>query len=248
MNSFSGKKYLIFAGASTIGTDLIEKLTNLGASVIFTSRSVEKAEIVSQKYHCDYIICNDISNFDEVDSIFKQVKEKFEEIDGVVNFAGSILIKAAHQTSLNEYNDTIMKNLTSAFAVTRSSGKHTSNASVVLISSVASSVGISNHEAISAAKAGIEGLVKSAACTYSAKNIRFNAVAPSLIETNLSQMITQNEMSLKASIKMHALGRIGNANDISQACLFLLNPQNNWITGQVIKVEGGFSLKAKVQA
>ena len=61
-------------------------------------------------------------------------------------------------------------------------------------------------------------------------------------------MITQNEMSLKASMKMHTLGRIGSANDISQACLFLLNPENNWITGQVIKVEGGFSLKAKVQA
>ncbi len=95
-------------------------------------------------------------------------------------------------------------------------------------------------------KSAIEGLTRSAACTYAAKNIRFNAVAPSLTDTNLSKMITQNEMMLQASNKMHALGKIGNVGDIARACSFLLNPENDWITGQVIKIEGGFSLKSKV--
>jgi NAD(P)-dependent dehydrogenase (short-subunit alcohol dehydrogenase family) len=249
MKEFNQKNYLVFAGTSTIAKDLISKLKTLNANVLFTSRNQEKAEEISKEFGYDYEICQDLSNFDEVENIFKIAKEKLGQIDGVLNFSGSILLKAAHQTKFDEYLDVINKNLTTSFAVTRGAGKYMSNGgSVVFISSIAASIGISNHEAIAAAKAAVEGLVRSAACTYASKNIRFNAVAPSLTETSLSQMITKDEMMLNASNKMHALGRIGNVGDISSACLFLLNPQNNWITGQTIKVEGGFSLKSKVKS
>lgn len=246
MNNFEQKNYLIFAGTSTIGQDLIKHLHQFDANIIFTSRDQEKAQKVADEYDCEFIICQDLANFDEVEKAYQSAQEKLGHIDGVVNFSGSINLKSAHQTSFDEYIDIIHKNLTSSFAIVRGAGKYIkNNGSVILMSSIAASMGIANHEAISAAKSGIEGLVKSAACTYASKNIRFNAVAPSLTRTNLSKMITSNEMMLQASVKMHSLGRIGNAQDISSACLFLLNPQNNWITGQVIKVEGGFALKSK---
>lgn len=249
MKAFNNKNYLIFAGTSSIGSDLIRKLKVFDSNVFFTSRNQEKAQEISDKFGYDYEICPDLANFEDVENIFKKAKEKLGSIDGVVNFSGSILLKAAHQTKFDEYNDVIAKNLGTSFAITRAAAKYMTNGgSVVLISSIAASVGISNHEAIAAAKAGIEGLVRSAACTYSPKNIRFNCVAPSLTDTNLSTMITQNEMMLNASNKMHALGKIGNIGDISRACSFLLNPENDWITGQVIKIEGGFSLKSKVKA
>jgi NAD(P)-dependent dehydrogenase (short-subunit alcohol dehydrogenase family) len=248
MQSFNQKNYLIFAGTSTIGSDLIRTLKSYNSNILFTSRDQEKAQKLSQELGLDYLICKDLSNFEEVENIFKTAKEKFGQIDGVINFSGSILIKAAHQTRFEEFLDVINKNLTTSFAITRGAAKYMENGgSVVFISSIAASMGISNHEAIAAAKSGIEGLTRSAACTYASKNIRFNVVSPSLTKTNLSKMITENETMLEASNKMHSLGRIGDAGDISRACIFLLNPENNWITGQVLKVEGGFSLKSKIK-
>lgn len=247
MKAFDQKNYLIFAGTSTIAQDLIRKLKIFNCNILFTSRDQEKAQKVADEFGIEYEICQDLTDFDEVENIFKIAKEKLGSIDGVINFSGSILLKAAHQTKFEEYLDVINKNLTTSFAITRGAAKYiSSGGSVVFISSVAASIGIANHEAIAAAKGAIEALVRSAACTYAGKNIRFNAVAPSLTDTNLSKMITSNEMMLNASNKMHALGRIGNVGDISRACSFLLNPDNSWITGQVIKIEGGFSLKSKI--
>lgn len=246
MKSFNQKNYIIFAGTSTVGQDLIRKLKIFNCNVFFTSRDQSKAQKIAEEFGYKYEICPDLSDFEAVDNIFKKAKEEFESIDGVVNFSGSILLKAAHQTKYQEYLDVINKNLTTAFAITRGCGKYITNGgSVVFISSIAGSIGIANHEAIASAKSAIEGLIRSAACTYAQKNIRFNAVAPSLTQTNLSKMITENEMMLKASQAMHPLGRIGNKEDVSRACSFLLNPENDWITGQVIRLDGGFSLKAK---
>ena len=248
MKSFAHKNYLVFAGTSTIAKELITKLQAFDAKVFFTSRDVSKAQAIKDETGYDFTICEDLADFDTVNDVFKLATEKLGSIDGIVNFSGSILIKAAHQTKYAEYLDVINKNLTTSFAITSGAGKYMDQGgSVVLISSVAASIGISNHEAIAAAKAGVEGLARSAACTYASKNIRFNVVAPSLTDTNLSKMITKSDMMLQASNKMHALGKIGQAGDIARACSFLLNPDNDWITGQVIKVEGGFSLKSKLK-
>ena len=72
-----------------------------------------------------------------------------------------------------------------------------------------------------------------------ARNIRVNCVAPGLVQTPLTARITSNEASLKGSIAMHALGRVGEAGDVAAAIEFLLNPANQWITGQVLGVDGG---------
>ena len=247
MKAFENKNFLIFAGTSTIAKSLIERLKIFRVNVIFTSTNQEKAEIIKNKFGYEYLIC-DATDFVQVEEVFKKAKEKLGNIDGVANFSGSILIKAAHQTSYDEYLNVVHKNLTSCFAITKAAPKYMDNGgSVLLISSIAAQMGISNHEAIAAAKGGVEALVRSAACTYAAKNIRFNAVAPSLTATNLSKNLTSNETMLKASEAMHALNRIGKAEDIARACSFLLNPDNSWITGQIITVDGGFSLKNKVK-
>jgi len=124
----------------------------------------------------------------------------------------------------------------------------TKGGSVVLISSSAALLGIPNHEAIAAAKAGINGLVLSAAATYAPMNLRFNAVAPGLVKTALTSSITDNDLSLRLSEAMHPLGRIGSPEEIARAIIFLLDPKNSWITGQIIAVDGGLStIKQKVR-
>ena len=118
--------------------------------------------------------------------------------------------------------------------------------SVVLVSSCAARIGLSNHEAISAAKAGIEGLVRSAAATYATSKIRFNAVAPGLVATPMSKRITDNEAALKTSVAMHPLGRIAQPEEVARAIRYLLESESDFVTGQVLAVDGGLaSLKTR---
>jgi NAD(P)-dependent dehydrogenase (short-subunit alcohol dehydrogenase family) len=221
--------FLVIAASSGIGQATVALLKAAGHSVFTTARD-------DSKITPDAIL--DATDFDAVDAVFKQAGE----LDGVVNCSGSLLLKSAHLTSKEQYQSVIDASLTTAFATVRAAGKHMNKGgAVVLISSAAAMEGLANHEAIAAAKAGILGLVLSAAATYSGQNLRVNAVAPGLTQTPLTAALTSNETSRKFSEAMHALGRLGTAEDVARAIVFLLDPANSWITGQVLAVDGGLS-------
>jgi 3-oxoacyl-[acyl-carrier protein] reductase len=109
----------------------------------------------------------------------------------------------------------------------------------VLVSSAAALAGLSNHDAIAAAKAGVVGLMLSAAASYATQGLRINAVAPGLTQTPLTAALTASEGSRKVSESMHALGRLGEPDDVARGVAFLLDPANDWITGQVLGIDGG---------
>ena len=159
----------------------------------------------------------------------------------MVCLPGSLILKPAHKCSEEEFYQTIDTNLKTSFSVTRAAGEHLKDSSIVLMSTAAASIGLANHELIAAAKSGVEGLARSAAKTYARKNLRFNTVSPGMVETPLTSSITSNEIVRKASEKMHTLQRIGKPKDISNMIKFLINPENNWITGQNFIVDGGLS-------
>jgi NAD(P)-dependent dehydrogenase (short-subunit alcohol dehydrogenase family) len=104
---------------------------------------------------------------------------------------------------------------------------------------VAARIGLANHEAIAAAKAGVIGLTLSAASTYAPRGVRVNCVAPGLVRTPMTARLTQNEGALKASTAMHALGRIGEPADVAAAIAWLIGPESSWVTGQVLGIDGG---------
>ena len=220
-------KILVIAASSTIGQKVVQILQNSDHEVITTARNTEKIKP-------DYEL--DATNFDAVDHVFKAAGD----IDAVVNFSGSLLLKSAHTTSEQEFDETINASLKTAFATVRAAGKHMKKGgSVVLISSAVALEGLANHEAIAAAKAGVVGLMRAAAATYAGNNLRCNAVAPGMTQTALTEKLLTNEMAKNVSQAMHALGRLGEPKDIANAVVFLLNPENDWITGQVIGVDGG---------
>ncbi len=229
-------RYLVVAASSSIGQNLVEILKNQGHEVIQTARD-------NSKINPDYIL--NAADFAATEEVFKQVGD----VDGVVNLSGSLLLKGAHLTSQNDYTSVIEASLTTAFSVCRAAAKYMKNGgSVVLISSAAAMTGLANHEAIAAAKGGIISLAKSAAATYATQNLRFNVVAPGLTETNLTKQIVSNEKALEVSKAMHALGRIGTAEEVASAIAFFLDPKNSWITGQVLAVDGGLgSVRPKVK-
>jgi len=235
-------KYLIIGGTSSIGISTTKNLLSAGHQVFITGRDPANTEKISHELNIPFAVL-DASDFSAVDSVYETAIKIMGEINGVVNCAGSLLLKSAHLTKQVEYEKVISANLTTAFAIVRSAGKYmTKNGgSVVLVSSAAALTGIANHEAIAAAKAGIVGLIYSAAATYASYNLRFNAVAPGLVETNLTSSLTKYQSSRDASIAMHALGRLGQPEDISAAIIFFLSTENSWITGQVIAIDGGLS-------
>jgi NAD(P)-dependent dehydrogenase (short-subunit alcohol dehydrogenase family) len=173
----------------------------------------------------------------------KRAGELHGEVNGVANCVGSLLLKPAHLISEEEWDATVAANLKSAFAVVRAAAitMTRKGGSVVLLSTAATRIGLANHEAISAAKAGIEGLALAASASYACKGIRVNCVAPGMTRTPLTAKLLENEMMAKASAGMHALGRIGEPNDVASAIEWLLTPEQSWVTGQVIGVDGGLS-------
>ena len=112
--------------------------------------------------------------------------------------------------------------------------------SAVLLSSVAAGRGLPNHEAIAAAKAGLEALARSTAASY--PYVRVNCIAPGLIDSKMTSKIVQNERALAASVSLNAIKRAGKGADIAHAVLYFLSEQSGYVTGQVLGVDGGMSV------
>jgi 3-oxoacyl-[acyl-carrier protein] reductase len=234
-------RYLLISATSSIGQCCAKLLHSSGHQLFLTSRTAEKMAALQSTVNAPYAII-DPKSFEGTESVVQQAKKDLGGLDGIVCFAGSLLLKGASMTTEKEYLETIAASLTSAFATVRAASLHMENGgSVVLLSSAASLEGLAYHEAISAAKGGINSLVLSAAATYAQKKIRFNAVAPGLIKTELTRQIFENPSSLQVSEKMHPLGRLGTVEDVARAIAFFLDTQNDWITGQVLAVDGGLS-------
>ena len=112
---------------------------------------------------------------------------------------------------------------------------------MVFISTAAASLGLPNHEAIAAAKAGVEGLSRSYAASYAQQNIRSNVIAPGLIESKLAKAIVGSERGKKLSLSLHGLNRLGQPKDVAQLIHWLLQPDNQWMTGETLRIDGGLS-------
>lgn len=233
--------YLIIAATSGIGTALARRLALGGARLVLTGRAQAPVSALAAELDAVAVVL-DATDFEAVDRCAREAAEQLGRLDGVANCAGSLLLKPAHLTQPADYAATIAANLTTAFAVTRAAARVLGDGgggSIALVSSAAARTGLANHEAIAAAKAGIIGLTLSAAATYASRQVRVNCVAPGLVRTPLTARITSSAAAEAASTAMHALGRLGDADDVASALAWLLDPANRWVTGQVLGVDGG---------
>lgn len=234
--SFENTRFVIIGASGGIGSALSRRLKNHGAQPILLGRSADRLAALGEELGAETHTV-DASKVADLEPLVLG----FGAVNGIVNCAGSILLKPAHLTTEAEWNETLQTNLTTAYATVRAGAKAlwATGGSIVLCATAAARTGFANHEAIAAAKGGVIGLTLSAAATYAPRNIRVNCVAPGLVDTPLAARITSNEGALKASTAMHALGRIGRPNDVASAIAWLLDPENDWVTGQVLGVDGG---------
>jgi NAD(P)-dependent dehydrogenase (short-subunit alcohol dehydrogenase family) len=234
--SFQNGRFVIIGAAGGIGSALARLLRQREGEPILLGRSAGRLAPLAEELGATSLVV-DASKIEELE----QAVLSLGAIQGIVNCAGSILLKPAHLVSEAEWRQTIDTNLTTAFATVRAGAKALTaqGGSIVLCATAAARIGMANHEAIAAAKGGVIGLTLSAAATYAPRNIRVNCVAPGLVDTPLAARITSNEAALKMSIGMHALGRIGKPEDVASGIAWLLDPENNWVTGQILGIDGG---------
>ncbi len=243
MSEIVAPTYFVVGAAGGIGTALCRRLAARGAKLVLAGRDEQRLRSLASEVGGD-VVRLDAREIPAVDEAVREAIGRHGRIDGAVNLAGSILLKSAHTTSAEEWDEVMSTNLRTAFALVRAVAPAMGLAgggSLVLMSSAAARIGIANHEAIAAAKAGVTGLALSAAATYAPRGVRVNVVAPGLVRTPLSARIVGNAAALKASESLHPLGRIGEADDVASLIEYLLDPAQRWVTGQVFGVDGGLA-------
>jgi NAD(P)-dependent dehydrogenase (short-subunit alcohol dehydrogenase family) len=243
---------LIIGASGGIGSALARRLHADGHSLTLSSRDAERLADLAGELDAKTVEL-DATDRDATEQTIAKVAKDAGRLDGVVNLAGSILLKPAHSTSDDEFRTTIETNLHTAFNVVAGAAKvmtqqkaDDDNAlpeggSIVLMSSAVASHGYPAHEAISAAKAGVEALARSASASYASKGVRVNAVAPGLTDSPMSAHIMKSEAMKKASLDMHADGKVGTVEQCASALQWLLHPEQCHVFGQVIAVDGGLS-------
>lgn len=167
-----------------------------------------------------------------------------QPLDGLVYFPGTINLKPLHRTTEEEFLQEYKINALGAVSVVQRYLQNLKNAgptpSIVFLSTVAVAQGMNFHTSISMAKGAVEGLTLALAAEL-APTIRVNAVAPSLTASPLAEKLINSPEKLEASGKRHPLRRVGQPEDIANAVCFLLGDQSDWITGQILGVDGGMS-------
>ncbi|MED5474684.1 MAG: SDR family oxidoreductase [Candidatus Neomarinimicrobiota bacterium] len=234
---------ILLGGTGSIGTEILKNLSDKpNHSFYISSTKYDLLNDYKNKFNCEGEIL-DLKNNDHIEEFFNNANSSLGNIDAVINCVGSILLKPLHIATVTEILEVFQLNtFQSALTIKYSIPLLKKNGgSIILFSSAAAKVGLKNHDLISPAKGAIDSMVKSCAMTYARFNIRINAIAPGLVNSNMSQNIINNKFSLDFSRKLHPLNRIGEPKNIVPAVKWLLDENSDWITGKSIRIDGGLS-------
>lgn len=241
------KTILVTGGARGIGKKIVEDFANLGYNVCVNYNKSEREAIklkdeLARKGLSVYIAKADISKVNEVDAMVNNVISNFGKIDVLVNNAGVCNYDLFTEIPDDEIKKLIDVNILGTINVTKSVLKNSminnKSGNVINLSSIWGMVGASCEVIYSMTKAGIIGLTKALAKEVGPSNIRVNAIAPGVIETDMISNL--NEGDIKVLKDEIPLGRIGKVEDVSNLVKFLASDDSSYITGQVISPNGGF--------
>lgn len=233
-------KVLIWGGTGGVGAASARALSLQGFDLHLVGRDALKLSALAEELHCT------TSEADvEDDLAFARVAaEAGPSLVGLVYAVGSINLRPlARLTTVDFDRDFRLNAMGAALAVQAALPAlkaSTRTASVVLFSSVAVAQGFSAHASIAMAKGAVEGLTRALAAELAPK-IRVNAIAPSLTDTPLAASLTGNRQIADSIAQLHALQRLGKPADIAALAAFLISEQADWISGQVMAVDGGRS-------
>ena len=239
------EKIVLVTGASRgIGKAIALTLGSSGATVIGTATSKAGADNISKMLVDNQIsgkgIVLDVKDNDQISSLGEDIKKDFESIDILVNNAGITRDNILLRMKEDEWEDIINTNLSSVYKmsklVLRGMIKKRSGR-IISITSVVGSMGNAGQSNYAAAKAGMIGFTKSLAREVGVRGITVNAIAPGFIQTDMTDSLPDDQKEALAS--QIPMGRLGTADEIAQAVLFLAGDGGSYITGQTLHVNGG---------
>ena len=239
-----GKLVLVTGATRGIGKAIALTLGSDGATVIGTATTESGAENISKVFAGNKILGKgmklDVTDNEQVYNLVKNIGEDFGSVDILVNNAGITRDNILLRMKEDEWEDIINTNLSSIYKMSKSvlrgmikkrSGR------IISITSVVGAMGNAGQSNYAASKAGMIGFTKSLAREVGVRNITVNAIAPGFIETDMTDKLPENQKEALAS--QIPMGRLGTADEIAQAVLFLAGDSGSYITGQTLHVNGG---------
>ncbi len=220
--------YLVVGATSAVGKEIVSQLEQMGHTVLGTTRSKDQSDTGGFYY----------------DALSQQTIDfGHTELDGLIYLPGTINLKPFSRLTEQDFMEDFKINLLGAVKIIQQAlpnFRKLSVGSVVLVSTVAVSKGLPYHASVAAAKGALEGLGRSLAAELAPK-VRVNVIAPSLTDTPLAAKLLATDQRRETAMDKHPLKRIGKPSDIAPLAVFLLTGTSDWITGQVIAVDGGLS-------
>lgn len=240
---------LITGATGGIGQALVARCATPDVTLLLVARDASRLDALVAQYPGARGLAVDLTHEAGAAQLVNAL-DALPPLNGFAHLVGSLALKPLHRLPLAEWRDQLAVHLDSAFLVLRVAVQRLlqqgGSMAGVFCSSVAARVGLPNHEAVAAAKAGLEGLLRSASASYADRGLRLNAVAPSLTETPLTSGFLSTPAARTAMAAQHPLGRIGTPEDQAAAIQWLLSPESSWVTAQIIGVDGGLgSLRVK---
>jgi NAD(P)-dependent dehydrogenase (short-subunit alcohol dehydrogenase family) len=241
-------KVCIITGAGKgFGQTIAESYYSEGAKLALITRSQDDVDKLISKFSDDkrvLVVCGDVANANIVSQFVSQTVSKFSKIDVLVNNAGMRFRREFLDISIDELDKVLDVNLKSVFyfcqevlpfMVESNSGK------IINMSSIAGTLGFANLSGYVMSKAAIIGLTKSIAIEFASNNIQINALAPGFCKTSYFESFQENEELYNFTLSRTPMNRWGESKEIADVCVFLASKMSNFITGETLKVDGGWS-------
>ncbi|MEH6443285.1 MAG: SDR family oxidoreductase [Oceanospirillaceae bacterium] len=248
--NLSGKVALITGASSGIGAQQARALSGAGANVVLLGRRRERLDELAIELRASggqaAIVDADLTNIEQLDDIVSRCLEPWQQIDIVCNTAGVNLRQHADKVTLQSWDQTLDLNLKIPFFLAqklvpamaeRGWGK------IINVASLQSERAFANGIAYGASKGGIMQLTRAMAEAWSSRGICCNAIAPGFFPTELTQAVFDQDQLAQKLADQTAIGRNGNLADLDGVCIFLASHSSDYITGQTIYIDGGFTAK-----
>tara|TARA_B100001057_G_scaffold322237_1_gene322425 strand:- start:181 stop:918 length:738 start_codon:yes stop_codon:yes gene_type:complete len=241
MNDLKDKNIIVTGASGGIGNSIIKKLYEAGANILASGTKIEKLDQLKKKFEKINIMSFDISQNSKIEEfIDNATNELGGNLDCIINNAGITQDNLAIRMSLDEWKKVIDINLTSTFLMSKFAIKKmlkNRSGKIVNITSVVGHTGNLGQSNYTASKAGIIAMSKSLAIEYAKKNININCISPGFIKTAMTDKI--DEKFKEVIISKIPSARLGEADDVANAVLFLSSDQSSYINGETLHVNGG---------
>lgn len=240
------KVAIVTGAAAGIGLAIAQRFLAEGAKVVFSDVVGDESLVSAYADKAMFVKC-DVSSSSQVDALVGKAMERFGRLDIMVNNAGIATDGTAVTTTDGTWHKTIETNLSGVFYGLRAAAKamlvQKSGGAIVNISSIAGTVGFEDSLAYCSSKGGITQMTRAAALDLAKEKIRVNAIAPGVIETNMTKDYLADAGFQKMVKMMTPLGSVGKPDDIADAALYLVSGDSSYMTGQILHVDGGWTAK-----